>query len=266
MKPVQVRPQRRKLEISLARSISASSCVDQEISGSGGAARCLRPEAEGLSARKNPARRDRGHIRGAIGFTEISGDGVSTSDCVINPKGAAIHIAKSGAGDPGLMFLHYWGGSSRNRRDVTDRLGGKAARHRAGSARLRDSVAIDGGYNLPAMADIAGACADRPVHGRKGSTDSCGATARTRCGQGERPHFSKSVSGKSLRCSAGNLFFAPCLFLRQTPIPGTSCAHVILVASAMPTASTGGFSIMTPSERSRDAAMPPEAARLGRLR
>jgi 3-oxoadipate enol-lactonase len=34
----------------------------------------------------------------------------------------AIRIAKSGAGDPGLMFLHYWGGSSRNWRDVTDRL------------------------------------------------------------------------------------------------------------------------------------------------
>jgi hypothetical protein len=142
--------------------------------------------------------------------------------------------------------------------------------HRVGSARLRGLSYDRRGYNLPAMADgagdVAGACASRPLHGRKGGPDSCGATASTPCGQGERPHFPKSVSGKSLRCSAGNLFFAPCLFRRQTPIPGTSCAHVILVASGMPTASTGGFSIVTLSERSRDAAMPPEAARLDRFR
>jgi hypothetical protein len=45
-----------------------------------------------------------------------------------------------------------------------------------------------------------------------------------------------------------------------------SCARVVLVVRAMPTARNGGSRIITPSERSRDAAMPPEAAGLGRLR
>jgi hypothetical protein len=30
-------------------------------------------------------------------------------DRVINTKGATVHVAESGAGDRGLMLLHYWG-------------------------------------------------------------------------------------------------------------------------------------------------------------
>jgi hypothetical protein len=51
----------------------------------------------------------------------------------------------------------------------------------------------------------------------------------------------------------------------QTSIPGTSCAYAVLVASAMPTARTRDFSIIIPA-RSRDAATPPEARGLERLR
>jgi len=32
---------------------------------------------------------------------------MSMCDCVINTKGATIHVAESGAGDPGLMLMHY---------------------------------------------------------------------------------------------------------------------------------------------------------------
>jgi hypothetical protein len=77
MKPVQVQTTTTKTgKLVSSFDISIELRWGQGISGSGGAARCLRPEAEGLSARKNPARSDRGHIRGAIGFTEISDDGV----------------------------------------------------------------------------------------------------------------------------------------------------------------------------------------------
>lgn len=31
------------------------------------------------------------------------------SDRVINSNGAAIHVRESGAGEPALVFLHYWG-------------------------------------------------------------------------------------------------------------------------------------------------------------
>jgi len=48
------------------------------------------------------------------------------SDRVINTNGAAIRVEESGAGEPALIFLHYWGGSSRTWRIVIDRLGDKS--------------------------------------------------------------------------------------------------------------------------------------------
>jgi pimeloyl-ACP methyl ester carboxylesterase len=35
------------------------------------------------------------------------------SDHQINTKGAAIYLGETGEGEPALLFLHYWGGSSR---------------------------------------------------------------------------------------------------------------------------------------------------------
>ena len=43
------------------------------------------------------------------------------SDRVIDTQGAAVHVAENGAGEPALMFLHYWVGSSRTWRGMIDR-------------------------------------------------------------------------------------------------------------------------------------------------
>ena len=42
---------------------------------------------------------------------------------IVNTNGAAIQVTDRGASEPALVFLHYWGGSSRTWQDVT--LGGK---------------------------------------------------------------------------------------------------------------------------------------------
>jgi pimeloyl-ACP methyl ester carboxylesterase len=75
------------------------------------------------------------------------------SDHAINTDGAAIRVEESGAGEPALIFLHYWGGSLRTWRGVIDRLGGKS---RCIALDQRDwgaSIATDGRYDLYAMAD-----------------------------------------------------------------------------------------------------------------
>lgn len=60
-------------------------------------------------------------------ITELRrGEANPMSDHVINTDGAAIRVEESGAGEPALIFLHYWGGSSRTLRGVIDRLGGKS--------------------------------------------------------------------------------------------------------------------------------------------
>ena len=42
---------------------------------------------------------------------------------IVNTNGAAIQVTDRGAGERALVFLHYWGGSSRTWQDVI--LGGK---------------------------------------------------------------------------------------------------------------------------------------------
>jgi pimeloyl-ACP methyl ester carboxylesterase len=65
------------------------------------------------------------------------------SERIVNTSGAAIRVTESGAGEPALVFLHYWGGSSRTWQPVIERLGGKphaiALNHRGWG-----SVATDG--------------------------------------------------------------------------------------------------------------------------
>jgi 3-oxoadipate enol-lactonase len=48
------------------------------------------------------------------------------SERVIDTNGATIRVTERGAGEPALLFLHYWGGSSRTWQGVIDRLAGKA--------------------------------------------------------------------------------------------------------------------------------------------
>lgn len=78
---------------------------------------------------------------------------------IANTNGAAIQVAESGAGEPALVFLHYWGGSSRTWRDVIHRLGGTPRSIAVDQRGWGGSVATDGRFDLVAMADDAEAIA-----------------------------------------------------------------------------------------------------------
>ena len=43
---------------------------------------------------------------------------------IIDTTGVTIQVTDTGDGEPALVFLHYWDGSSRTWQDVIDRLGG----------------------------------------------------------------------------------------------------------------------------------------------
>jgi len=81
------------------------------------------------------------------------------SRLVIDTNGAATQIAEAGDGDPALVFLYYWGGSSRTWQDVINQLGGKPRSIALDQRGWGDSVARDGRYDLSAMADDAEAVA-----------------------------------------------------------------------------------------------------------
>jgi pimeloyl-ACP methyl ester carboxylesterase len=72
---------------------------------------------------------------------------------IIDTNGAAIQVVEAGAGDPALVFLHYWGGSSRTWQDVFDQLGGRPRSIALDQRGWGGSRAIDGRYDLNAMAD-----------------------------------------------------------------------------------------------------------------
>ena len=74
---------------------------------------------------------------------------------IVNTNGAAIQIAEAGDGEPALIFLHYWGGSSRTWEGVIDRLGGRPSTVALDQRGWGGSVATDGRYDLGAMADDA---------------------------------------------------------------------------------------------------------------
>jgi pimeloyl-ACP methyl ester carboxylesterase len=71
----------------------------------------------------------------------------------VNTEGATIQVAENGTGDPALVFLHYWGGSSRTWKKVIDQLDGKPCSIALDQRGWGDSVATDGRYDLTAMAD-----------------------------------------------------------------------------------------------------------------
>lgn len=72
---------------------------------------------------------------------------------IVNTNGAAIHVMESGAAEPALIFLHYWGGSSRTWQGVADRLGKTRRLIVLDQRGWGYSVAADGRYDLAAMAD-----------------------------------------------------------------------------------------------------------------
>jgi hypothetical protein len=54
-----------------------------------------------------------------VGYcTWQSGDPMSTR--IVSTNGAAMSVTESGVGDPALVFLHYWGGSSRTWESVVE--------------------------------------------------------------------------------------------------------------------------------------------------
>src|SRR5271166_6959143 len=75
------------------------------------------------------------------------------SDCIVNTNGAAIYVTESGVGEPALVFLHYWGSSSRTWQSVVDRLDEKPRTIVLDQRGWGASVATDGRYDLSAMAD-----------------------------------------------------------------------------------------------------------------
>ena len=88
------------------------------------------------------------------------------SDRVINTNGAAIRVEESGAGEPALIFLHYWGGSSRTWRIVIDRLGDKSRCIALDQRGWGASIATDARYDLSVMADDVEAVARQLGLGR----------------------------------------------------------------------------------------------------
>jgi len=88
------------------------------------------------------------------------------SDRVINTNGAAIRVEESGAGEPALIFLHYWGGSSRTWRIVIDRLGVWCRSIILDQRGWGASIATDGRYDLSVMADDVEAVARQLGLGR----------------------------------------------------------------------------------------------------
>lgn len=74
-------------------------------------------------------------------------------DRIVDTNGATILVADSGAGDPALVFLHYWGGSSRTWRHVIERLRGKPRAIVLNQRGWGGSLVTDGRHDLATMAD-----------------------------------------------------------------------------------------------------------------
>jgi 3-oxoadipate enol-lactonase len=83
------------------------------------------------------------------------------SQLMIDTNGAAIRAVESGAGEPALIFLYYWGGSSRTWAGVIDRLAGEARCVALDQRGWGTSIATDGRYDLATMADDVEAVAQR---------------------------------------------------------------------------------------------------------
>jgi pimeloyl-ACP methyl ester carboxylesterase len=75
------------------------------------------------------------------------------SNRIISTGGADIRIVESGTGEPALVFLHYWGGSSRTWRRVIDRIGDRPRCIALDQRGWGGSIVTDGRYDLGAVAD-----------------------------------------------------------------------------------------------------------------
>jgi pimeloyl-ACP methyl ester carboxylesterase len=72
---------------------------------------------------------------------------------IIETYSVAIRVAEGGTGEPALVFLHYWSGSARTWQRVIDQLGDQVRWVALNQRGWGGSIAIDGRYDLAAMAD-----------------------------------------------------------------------------------------------------------------
>jgi pimeloyl-ACP methyl ester carboxylesterase len=68
-------------------------------------------------------------------------------------NGATLNMMDTGLGEPALLFLHYWGGSSRSWQQVIDQLDNQSRCIALDQRGWGDSVATNGRYDLGSMAD-----------------------------------------------------------------------------------------------------------------
>jgi pimeloyl-ACP methyl ester carboxylesterase len=139
------------------------------------------------------------------------------SRLTIDTNGAAIQAIESGAGEPALVFLHYWGGSSRTWRGVTDRLAGKARCIALDQRGWGGSVARDGRYTLAAMADDVEAVAQR-----------LGLSGFVLVGHSMGGKVAQIVAGRRPRGLAGLVLVAPA---PPTPMPAPEAQRAAMLAS-----------------------------------
>ncbi len=71
----------------------------------------------------------------------------------IEIRGAKLTVKDTGAGDPALLFLHYWGGSARTWDAVVARLPESVRSIALNQRGWGGSVAVDDRYDLEALAD-----------------------------------------------------------------------------------------------------------------
>ncbi|MEH2183875.1 alpha/beta fold hydrolase [Nostoc sp.] len=71
----------------------------------------------------------------------------------IQTSGATLNVMDTGSGEPSLLFLHYWGGSSRSWQQVIDQLDSQSRCIAIDQRGWGASVATNGRYDLDSMAD-----------------------------------------------------------------------------------------------------------------
>jgi pimeloyl-ACP methyl ester carboxylesterase len=136
---------------------------------------------------------------------------------MIETNGATIRVTERGAGEPALVFLHYWGGSSRTWQAVIDRLAGKARCIALDQCGWGESIATDGRYGLAAMADDIEAVAQR-----------LGLSRYVLVGHSMGGKVAQIVAGRRPAGLSGLVLVAPA---PPTPMPAPEAQRAAMLAS-----------------------------------
>ncbi|HEY1888071.1 MAG TPA: alpha/beta hydrolase, partial [Roseiarcus sp.] len=139
------------------------------------------------------------------------------SQHMIETNGATIRVTERGAGEPALVFLHYWGGSSRTWQAVIERLAGKARCIALDQRGWGKSIATDDKYDLAAMADDVEAVAQR-----------LGLSRFMLVGHSMGGKVAQIVAGRRSAALAGLVLVAPA---PPTPMPAPEPQRAAMLAS-----------------------------------